>query len=81
MFTQMWGSTALGFGGIGGQAMTEAYTVVVQGPDGTCAVYWDGKWAYNVKAEGQQGANWSEDFAKQRLCGRREAVSRYGAQY
>lgn len=29
MFPQMWGSTALGFGGIGGQAMTTAYTTVV----------------------------------------------------
>ena len=29
MFPQTWGSTALGFGGIGGQAMTSAYTVVV----------------------------------------------------
>lgn len=29
MFPQTWGSTALGFGGIGGQAITEAYTVVV----------------------------------------------------
>ena len=27
-FKQMWGSTALGFGGIGGQAMTEARTYV-----------------------------------------------------
>lgn len=29
MFPQTWGSTALGFGGIGGQAMTSAYTTVV----------------------------------------------------
>ena len=29
MFPQMCGSTALGFGGIGGQAMTSAYTTVV----------------------------------------------------
>lgn len=28
-FPQMWGSTALGFDVIGGQAMTEAYTTVV----------------------------------------------------
>lgn len=30
VFPQVWGSTALGFGGIGGQAMTSAYTTVVQ---------------------------------------------------
>lgn len=29
MFPQIWGSTALGFGGIGGQAITSAYTTVV----------------------------------------------------
>lgn len=29
MFPQVWGSTALGFGGIGGQALTGAYTTVV----------------------------------------------------
>lgn len=29
MFPQTWGSTALGFSGIGGQAMTGAYTTVV----------------------------------------------------
>ena len=29
VFPQVWGSTALGFGGIGGQALTTAYTTVV----------------------------------------------------
>lgn len=29
VFPQTWGSTALGFGGIGGQAITRAYTTVV----------------------------------------------------
>jgi hypothetical protein len=29
LFAQTWGSTALGYGGIGGAAMTSAYTVVV----------------------------------------------------
>ena len=30
VFSQIWGSTALGFDGIGGQAMTSAYTTVIQ---------------------------------------------------
>ena len=30
VFPQVWGSTALGFGGVGGQAMTAAYTTVVE---------------------------------------------------
>lgn len=29
VFQQTWGSTALGFGGIGGCAMTDAYTTVI----------------------------------------------------
>ena len=29
MYPQWWGSTALGFGGIGGQALTQAYTTVI----------------------------------------------------
>lgn len=46
-FPQVWGSTALGFGGIGGQAMTSAYTtVVVEGAN--VAVYFSGRLAYVV---------------------------------
>lgn len=30
MFVQGWGSTALGFGGVGGQAFTDAYTTILQ---------------------------------------------------
>ena len=29
VYPQWWGSTALGFGGIGGQALTQAYTTVI----------------------------------------------------
>lgn len=50
IFPQTWGSTALGFGGIGGQAMTEAMTYVllsrVDGED--CIVYFAGRFAYKV---------------------------------
>lgn len=48
MFSQTWGSTALGFGGIGGQAMTDAYTVVVYGPMGDVCVYFGGRFAYHI---------------------------------
>ena len=30
VFSQIWGSTALGFNGIGGQALTKAYTTVLK---------------------------------------------------
>jgi len=49
MFPQTWGSTALGFGGIGGQAITSAYTVVI-----ACThtydycVYFGGMFAYRL---------------------------------
>jgi hypothetical protein len=51
MFPQMWSSTALGYGGIGGQAMTSAFTVVVACPrTHTAAVYFGtgGRLAYLV---------------------------------
>lgn len=52
-FPQTWGSTALGFGGIGGQAFTTAQTVVVvyrayENPIQT-AVYFGGRFAYKVE--------------------------------
>lgn len=54
MFLQAWGSTALGFGGIGGRAITEAYTVVVtSNNDGISAVYFGGRFAYMVPATDQ----------------------------
>ena len=49
-FVQTWGSTACGFGGIGGQAMTDCRTYVfipqVDGED--CFVYFGGRFAYKV---------------------------------
>jgi len=50
MFPQQWSSTALGFGGIGGQAITDAYTVVLESHQdcGYC-VYFGGRFAYRIK--------------------------------
>lgn len=47
MFCQTWGSTALGFGGIGGSAMTPAYTVIAI-CEKAAAVYFGGRHAYTV---------------------------------
>ena len=49
VFPQTWGSTALGFGGVGGQAMTTAYTSVFydQGQN-YAVVFFDGRLAYIV---------------------------------
>ena len=49
MFPQTWGSTALGFGGIGGAAMTTAYTIVIRSDlNGQYAVYFGGSFAYRI---------------------------------
>lgn len=46
-FPQTWGSTALGFGGLGGSMMTSAYTTVVVSEQ-SAAVYFAGRHAYTV---------------------------------
>ena len=47
-FSQMWGSTALGFsGGIGGSAMTEAYTTIYRHHN-NFYVYFGGRFAYAI---------------------------------
>lgn len=48
MFPQVWGSTALGFGGWGGQSMTTAYTVVVDGGNGWVGVFFGNQLAYTI---------------------------------
>ncbi len=47
MFPQAWSDTTLGFGGIGGQAITKAYTIVVM-CDNSAAVYFGGRLAYTI---------------------------------
>lgn len=48
MFIQSWGSTALGFGGIGGASVSDAYTIVIH-CRGEYAVYFGGRFAYRVR--------------------------------
>ena len=49
-FNQTWGSTALGFGGIGGQAMTQArtYVFIPQVENQKCIIYFGGRFAYKA---------------------------------
>lgn len=82
MFPQLWSSKALGFGGIGGAAMTPAYTVVVTGPQGQVAVYWSGQHAYTMDMNTitkQQRANFDADLAKNWTDYLNGADTRYGA--
>ncbi len=68
MFPQTWGSTALGFRGIGGQAMTSAYTVVVRdNTSGWVAVFFGESLAYALNNPNQK---FYEDIQK----GKMEAV-------
>ena len=47
MFTQMWGSTACGWGGMGGAAMTESYTIIIENElFGFACIYYGGRLAY-----------------------------------
>ena len=49
MFPQTWGSTALGHGGVGGAAVSTAYTVVLECyHTGEFLVYFGGTWCYTV---------------------------------
>ena len=82
MFPQSWSSTALGFGGLGGQAFTSAYTVVIEGPGGERAIYWQGRFAYSIDVSTvskKQAAAFEEDLAQGVTASVMEAVVRYGA--
>lgn len=83
MFPQTWGSTALGFGGIGGQAITNAYTTIVEcDHTGYRAVYFGGgKLAYLVppQASEEQRARFAQDVAAQRLASCADAGRAYCA--
>jgi hypothetical protein len=65
MFAQSWGSTALGFGGIGGQAITSAYVCVIESKlVGGYAVYFGGRLAYMIDRPNEL---FIEDISKQRM--------------
>ena len=55
MFPQVWSSTAMGFGGIGGQAITSAYVCVIESNlMGQHAVYFGGRLAYVIERPNSQ---------------------------
>ena len=67
-FPQQWSSTALGFGGIGGQAFTTALTVVVM-KDREACVYFGGAFAYKIKKYGQTFFKDMKDHNMQEVAG------------
>jgi hypothetical protein len=78
MFPQTWGSTALGHGGMGGAAVTTAYTVVLE-----CyhtqefLVYFGGQMCYKVNRDSANFDIFIEDCKNHKLVSKRES-SRYG---
>ena len=67
VFPQMWGSTALGYSGIGGSAMTTASTIVLYAECSyTVRVYFGcGRLAYEIK---NPNSLFFEDIANHRLA-------------
>lgn len=80
MFLQTWSSTALGFGGVGGQAITSAYTVIVHCPNALAsAVYFGGRLAYLVPSHSPHASRFATDIVAHSLASCRDAVAAYGA--
>lgn len=79
VFRQLWGSTALGYGGIGGQAMTNAETIIIQcDHTGYAAVYFGGgRLAYLVPPDKQNDA-WREAIHKHQMPACCDASDLYG---
>jgi hypothetical protein len=74
MFPQTWGSTALGHGGMGGAAVTTAYTIVLE-----CyathefLVYFGGQWCYTVSRRSANIDAFVEDCKNRCLVSKRES--------
>jgi len=74
MFPQTWGSTALGHGGMGGAAMTTAYTIVLE-----CyatqefLVYFGGVFCYKVNRRSKNIDTFAEDCKNHCLAGKRKS--------
>ena len=74
MFPQTWGSTALGFGGIGGSAMTTAYTVVLHSNYyHEFLVYFGGTFAYKVNGRSKNFEKFRDDINQQNLSDQRSS--------
>lgn len=80
MFPQAWGSTALGYGGMGGASVTSAYTVIVHDHANYCVYFGEGELAYKLEyarmsPEGRQ--NLRDDIQSHHMMDRQKAHSRY----
>jgi hypothetical protein len=74
MYPQLWGSTALGHGGMGGASMSTAYTVVLECAD-TCEylVYFGGQLCYKVNRHSDNLTKFKEDIMNQCLASKHKS--------
>lgn len=82
VFNQLWGSTATGYGGLGGSAMTNAYTVIVGSRNCICVYFGCGALAYKLsrpEMTPEQLESWNADLDARQVGSRRHAVKSYGA--
>ena len=74
VFEQTWGSTALGFDGIGGSSLTAAWTHVVMTTDGKYHVFFNGRHAYSIENPTEK---FKEDLEKRFMVSIKEAKEQY----
>lgn len=74
IFSQTWGSTALGFGGIGGDALTTASTTVIRLGNGQWPVFFGSRLAYVVENPTKE---FFEDLHNGRMADCFTAAKRY----
>jgi hypothetical protein len=81
VFAQSWGSTALGYGGMGGSAVTPAYTVIVSYGPIHCVYFGSGgQLAYAIDTNeltGEGGVKFQEDMKEGCMADKRTATIRY----
>lgn len=83
VFPQQWGSTALGYGGIGGAAMTTAYTFVITCGMLSCVYFGCGRLAYKVRYSGKMSNEYAEfvkDIKEHQLSSCYDAKDAYNAE-
>lgn len=74
MFPQTWGSTALGHGGIGGSAITTAYTVVLECMElSEMLVYFGSRFCYKINMRSKNYDKFIEDCRNQNLASKHES--------
>lgn len=69
MFPQTWSNTALGFGGMAGQAFTTAYVVIIGCTyNGTYCVYFGGQFAYALSMDKLNNETFWADIQNARMA-------------